>query len=97
MTKLDGKFYGNIYKAKDNSQVPNDEYVVFLAKDNAFAAILPEYLAKCIELDADEEQIEAAMRLIARVDAWRADNPERCKVPDAAGERMLDSKTTKGE
>lgn len=90
-TKLDGKFYseGGIFKAKDNSRVPDDEWVVFLAKDNAFAAMLPQYLEKCIELDADEEQIDAVMRMIARLDAWRKANPERCKVPDAAGERMI--------
>jgi len=90
LPKLDSKFYGTVIKAKDNTIVDGSEYVVFLAKDNAFAAILPEYLAKCVELDADEEQIEAVMRLIARVDQWRAANPDRCKVPDAVGERMLD-------
>jgi hypothetical protein len=47
MTKLDAKFYGNIFKAKDNSQVPDDEYVVFLAKDNAFARGLPPKSSGC--------------------------------------------------
>lgn len=90
MTKLDGKFYGTIFKAKDDSAVPDDEYVVFIAQDDAFAAILPTYLTKCIELDCDEEQIQAATRLIGRVVAWRKANPDKCKTPDAAGERMLD-------
>jgi len=35
--KLDAKFFGEIFKAKDHSRVPDDEYAVFLAKDNAFA------------------------------------------------------------
>lgn len=90
MTKLDGKFYGHILKAKDGSVVPDDEYVVFLAKDNAFAEILPEYLAKCIELGCDAEQAQAVTRMIERLHAWRKANSDRCKVPDAAGERMLD-------
>jgi hypothetical protein len=92
MTKLDGKFHGDIYKAKDDSKVPDDEYVVFLAKDNAFAAVLPLYLDECIALDADAEQIGAVARLIDRVNAWREANPDKCKVPDAAGERVLDQK-----
>ncbi len=71
--------------------MPDDEYVVFLAKDNAFAAIMPDYLAKCIELGCDEEQVQAVTRLMDRMLAWRNTNPEKCKVPDAAGERMLDS------
>lgn len=94
MMKLDCKFYGHILKAKDGSVVPDDEYVVFLAKDNAFASVLTLYLAKLIELEADQEQIDAVIRLVDRVNAWREANPDKCKVPDAAGERMLDSEMT---
>lgn len=89
MAKLDGKFYGQIYKAKDDSQVPDDEYVVFLAPDTAFANVLPLYLEQCINLGADQEQIDAVMRMIGRVQEWRLANPDRVKVPDAAGERLL--------
>jgi hypothetical protein len=87
--KLDAKFYGDIRKVKDDSQVPEDEYIVFLAKDNAFAAVLPMYLAECIKLGADAEQIDAVKRMIGRLDAWRTANPHRLKTPDAAGERLL--------
>lgn len=88
--KLDGKFYGEIRKAKDDSIVPDDEYVVFLAKDNAFAAILPEYRDMCKALGADTEQLLAVDRLIQRVQVWRAANPDKLKVPDAKGEKLLD-------
>lgn len=91
MTKLDGKFYGHILKAKDGSVVPDDEYVVFLAKDNAFAAVLPLYLDACIKLGADDAQIAAVNRLIDRVYSWRNAHTDRCKVPSAAGEKMLDT------
>ncbi len=87
--KLDAKFYGVIVKAKDNSIVPDDEYVVFLAKDTAFADTLPTYLANCIKLGADREQIEAVERMIARTIAWRARNHHRLKTPDAHGEKLL--------
>lgn len=87
--KLDAKFYGEIRKAKDDTRVPDDEYVVFLAKDNAFAAILPLYAAKCAELGCDPDQIAAIDRMVDRVLAWRAANPDRLKNPDAKGERLL--------
>lgn len=89
--KLDAKFEGEIRKVKDSSVVPGDEYVVFLAKDTAFALYaLPAYLSACKELGADPEQIAAVRRMHQRVMDWRAANPERCKTPDAKGERLLD-------
>lgn len=87
--KLDAKFYGNIYKAKDDSRVGDDEYVIFLAKDNAFAAVLPQYREKCVEMGADAEQIAAVDAMLERLHAWREAHPERLKVPDAAGEKLL--------
>lgn len=88
MQPLDAKFYGVLHKVKDGSVVPPDEFVVFLAKDNAFAAILPAYRDKCVELGADAEQIAAVERMIERLKAWRADNPTRLKTPDARGEKL---------
>lgn len=87
--KLDAKFTGVIVKVKDGTIVPDDEYVVFLAKDSAFAAVLPAYRDKCIELGADMEQIQSVNRMLDRVDAWRAANPDKLKTPDAKGERLL--------
>ena len=89
MSKLDAKFYGEIRKAKDDSIVPDDEYVVFLAKDNAFAETLPFYLQNCKELGCDAEQIASVERMIERVFKWRAANTTRLKDPDAAGEKLL--------
>lgn len=87
--KLDAKFYGEIRKVKDDSVVPEDQYMVFLAKDNAFALALPLYLGVCKSIGADAEHIGAVERTIARLNKWRADNPDKCKVPDAKGERLL--------
>lgn len=89
MQKLDAKFSGVIFKIKDGSIVPDDEYVVFLVKDNAFAATLPTYRENCIKMGADQEQIEAVDRMIERAQAWRRANPGRLKVPDAKGERLV--------
>lgn len=91
MTKLDAKFEGTIRKAKDGSLVPDDEWCVFLAKDSIFALIaLPQYLEACIELRCDQAQIDAVGRMLNRVIEWRLEHPDRCKYPDAWGERLLD-------
>lgn len=87
--KLDKKFDGDIHKVKDHTFVPPDEYLVFLAKDNAFAATLPEYRRQCEAMGADPVQLWMVDEMIANVEAWRAAHPERCKVPDAAGEQRL--------
>ena len=89
-TKLDAKFYGEIRKVKDDSLVPDDEYMVFLAKDDAFAAVLPLYLEQCLALEADDEQVAAVRRAIRRLEHWRIANPDRLKTPDAKGEKLLD-------
>ena len=88
--KLDGKFYGEIRKAKNDEVVPEDEWVCFLIKDNAFYEILPIYLAKCIKMGCDDYQIDAILRMIRRGTEWRKNNPKRLKIPDAKGERLLD-------
>jgi len=87
--KLDAKFYGEIRKVKDDSIVPDDEYVVFLAKDTAFAQTLPYYRQMCVDLGADQEQLDAVDRMMVRLFEWRAANPNRRKVPDAKGEKLL--------
>lgn len=87
--KLDAKFSGVIVKTKDGSIVGDDEYVVFLAKDTAFANILPLYRDECVALGADAEQIAAVDRMMRRLREWREANPTRLKVPDAAGEKLL--------
>lgn len=89
MQKLDGKFYGEIRKAKDDSVVPDDEYVVFLAKDNAFAAMLPHYRAYCFAIGCGRPQLEAVDRLLERVGAWRYANLSRCKDPDVGESEKL--------
>ncbi len=89
MAKLDKKFSGNLIKVKDNTIVPEDQWVCFLAKDNAFFLALPAYLDACMTLKADSVQCRMVEEMIERVTKWREANPELCKVPDAAGEVVL--------
>lgn len=89
MVKLDAKFYGTIKKVKDDSVVPDDEYVVFLAKDNAFTRVLPMYRAECEAMGCDVEHLASIERMMIRMDAWRKAHPDRLKKPDAKGEKLL--------
>ena len=88
--KMDAKFYGEIHKTKDNSIVPEDQYVVFLIKDNAFFNTIPYYLLQCMKLNCDKEHIDAIYRMYWRVREWREKHPELLKNPDAKGEKLLD-------
>ena len=87
--KMDAKFYGVIRKAKDDTLVPEDQYVVFLVKDNAFPATLAKYRETCVALGSDPEHISAVDAMMTRMYSWRAANPGLCKIPDASGEKLL--------
>lgn len=89
MKKLDAKFYGEIRKVKDDTLVPEDQYMVFLAKDNAFPATLQFYFEECQRLGADIEHLAAVQRTIERLFMWRAQNKHLLKVPDAKGEKLI--------
>lgn len=88
-TRFETKFYGLVRKAKDDSLIPEDQWFLFLIKDDAFPATLRFYRTECARLGADTEQLAAVDRAISRMDRWRAANPGLCKVPDAAGERII--------
>lgn len=87
--KLDAKFSGVIFKVKDGSIVPDDQYMVFLAKDRAFLPTLMFYREECVRIGADEEHVGAVDRTIARLLAWQTDNADLLKVPDAKGEKLV--------
>ena len=89
MKKLDAKFLGPITKVKDDSTVPDDQWMLFLAKDNAFALTAPYYLLQCIKLKCDAEQIAQVAEALGRLYRWRANNPDKLKNPDAKGEKIL--------
>lgn len=83
MQKLDGKFHGIIACDKDCEIVPPDQFVVFLAKDNAFPATLDFYRDECMRIGAGAEQLAAVDRLRTRVAMWRDNHAAECKIPDA--------------
>jgi hypothetical protein len=86
--KLDRKFTGTITKVKDGSVVPDDQYVVFLAKDNAFPAALAAYVKECERIGASTEQVLSARALQGRVAQWRHEHQTLCKTPDVGHEEF---------
>lgn len=89
MQKMDLKFSGIITKNKDNSIVPQDQWIVFLVKDNAFLNTLEFYRSECQRLGADRYQLEAVDDLILRVRTWRNNHRELCKVPDTQDGELI--------
>lgn len=87
--KLDAKFYGQVRKVKDDTLVDESGWMVFLAQDNAFAETLPIYRNICKIIGADQEHLDSVDRTIERMKRWRQEHPDKCKVPDAKGERLL--------
>lgn len=81
-TNLDQKFHGVLIKNKDGTVVPPDQWMVFLAKDNAFPATLKFYRQECERLGAAPEQLVAVDGIIERLSKWREENKSLCKTPD---------------
>ena len=75
-------------KSKNSHIVGDDEFVVFLAKDNAFPATLRFYRDECVRQGADRTQVESVDALIDRLDAWRDLHPNLCHAPDATREEL---------
>jgi hypothetical protein len=80
--KLDSKVHGIIIKNKDNTIIPDDEYIVFRPSDNAVPDMLAFYHRACLAAGASVEQIKAVQGLMDRVREWRLAHPGRCKVAD---------------
>jgi hypothetical protein len=79
--KMDRKYKGRVYK-NDGSLVPDDEWIVFRAKDRCVPEMLIGYIGYCYEQRVDIEHITGMMELLSRVMRFQLDNPERCKFPD---------------
>lgn len=87
--KLDGKFHGVIVKNKNQQIVPQDQWMCFLAKDNAVPAMLKFYLEECTRKGADESQVQAVRDMINRCNQWRAEHPDLCKIPDVEKNEII--------
>lgn len=87
--KMDKKFFGAVFKVKDDSLVQDDEYITFLVKDDCFDEVLPQYLSACVQHGCDDDQVREVEKLVDRVAEWRDRNSHRLKKPDAQGETLL--------
>lgn len=89
LVKMDKKFFGAIFKAKNGQLLQDDEYVVFLTKDDCFVEALDKYQTACVEHGCDDDQVREVEKLVDRVDGWRAYHESALKKPDAHGETLL--------
>jgi hypothetical protein len=83
-TKLDGKFYGAVFRHKDNTLVDPQDYVIFLARDKAFLPTLRAYWHECKDRGCAPPQLDAVSELISRVEARQAvlEQNGQMKLPD---------------
>lgn len=77
---IDRKFAINAMAHGSKKVYTENNAVLFLAKDRAFLATLPEYRRQCELLGCDENQLRAVDLLIKRVTQYQEDN--ETKIPD---------------
>ncbi len=79
---IDRKFRISATSIGSTKTHDENDSVLFLAKDKAFLMTLPQYRLSCVALGAGPEQIRAVDLLIARVQKYQNDNPDKAMVPD---------------
>lgn len=61
--------------------VPFEEVVILRSRDNAVPQALEAYRIACERLGAPVQHIAGAKNLLERVQAWRSQNAELCRLP----------------
>lgn len=85
--RIDRKFEFGAINPINGKTYSEKDGVVFLAKDNAVPATLRFYREECERQGAALGQLEAVDSLVERIDRFRLEHPELCKVADvSAGE-----------
>lgn len=83
MSDIDRKFrFLAVNPCKQGVIYTEADGMLLLAKDDACVPTLNFYYDECVRLGADELQLKGIKGLISRVENWRLDNPEKCKVAD---------------
>lgn len=75
------KYKGEIFK-NDGTLVPEDEWIVFMAKDLALVPTLIAYLNNCSNLGCDEKYLREIVELTIKVMKFQKNNIDKCKIPD---------------
>ena len=82
LVPIDTKFKFQAISVEHHTVYSELDAIVFCVHDRALLAALNEYYRESIFLHADEEQVWAIERLIARVENWQREYPEKLKVAD---------------
>jgi len=78
--RIDQKYYGEVFK-NDGSKVPEEEMIVFRAKDRAVPNMLEFYAQECERIGCSDFHVEGIMLLRERV-IYYQESRGFCKVPD---------------
>jgi hypothetical protein len=81
-TAIDRKFSIRANSLASGNSYTEEEAVLFLARDRAFALTLPTYLENTKKIGAGPDQIRAVELLMNRVFRYQIENPDKVKVPD---------------
>jgi hypothetical protein len=79
---IDRKFKFTATSIQSGQEFTPKNAFLFLARDPAVPAMLDTYEAKCKELGAGEEQLQAVRLLRDRVVKYQARHPKKVKVAD---------------
>jgi len=84
--RIDQKYYGEVFK-NDGTKVPEEEMIVFRAKDRAVPATLKAYAVKCQSIGCSDLHVEEILLLRDRVIHFQQ-STGICKIPDTYPEDL---------
>jgi hypothetical protein len=87
--KVETKYHGQIFRDGTNEEIPFDEVVIFRSRDNAFPQALEAYIVACQRVGAPGPHIASARMLLHRVQDWREQNKELCRIPGSQHEYSI--------
>lgn len=83
---IDQKYYGEVFK-NDGTRVPEEERIVFRAKDRAVPFMLEAYAAECKKIGCSNFHVEEILLLRDRVIHYQR-STGFCKIPDTYPEDL---------
>ncbi|GAG92016.1 unnamed protein product, partial [marine sediment metagenome] len=78
--RIDQKYYGDVFK-NDGKKVPEEELIIFRAKDRAVPVMLEAYAAECQAIGCSDFHVEGILLLRDRVIHYQQ-STGICKISD---------------
>jgi len=87
--RIDRKYYGEVFK-NDGTLVPEEEMIVFRAKDRAVPAMLQFYADECRSIGCSDFHVEQMLVLKERVTHFQQ-TTGFCKIADTNPDELIDN------